>query len=487
MFTRKQLGALAFVTSAAVITGSGSALTAMPAADAAPGHHALAAHRPATSKTLSSSALARVRDRQRQMVAQHRSAPSFAKAASTTFTVDTTDDSDLADSAGTTCVDAATGDCSLRAAVEAANNLDTPVRIVLRAHTYTLSTAAALTVTDSQGVSVVGKGAGKTSVDGAGSGLFVVSANGDGSPATLFLSSLRLRHGESDFGGAVQLTDNQAGTLVLDHVRANDNAASEQGGALYAYQYNSIYISHSSFTGNHAQYGAAIYQYWADVAIQDTSFTENSTTAGDYGYGGAIDNEYGVFEMTGGSLSHNTAGDGTWDGDGGGIYDDYATTTLTNVHVDHNTASAGAGDGSGIGGAIFSYEDVIEFNGGTTVAQPGRGHLRRRRRALLVARTRSSPSPASRWSATRPAAPPWATAAARSTSTATSTRPSSSSTAGRSPSPTTARSTCRATRVASTPASPTPPCAGTATTPRTGSRTGAAGACCASGAPATPA
>jgi fibronectin-binding autotransporter adhesin len=365
MFTRKHLGALAFVASAALITGSGSAITAMPAADAAPGHHAPAAHRSATSKTLSSSALDRVRDRQRQMLAQHRSAPAFARAAVTTFTVDTTEDSDLADSAGTTCVDAATGSCSLRAAVDAANNLDTPVRIVLGAHTYTLSTASALTVTDSKGVSVVGKGAGKTSIEGAGSGLFIVSANGDGSPATLFLSSLRLRHGESDFGGAVQLTDNKAGTLVLDHVRANDNEASEQGGALYAYQYNSIYISHSSFTGNHAPYGAAIYQNWADVSIQDTSFTENSTTAGDYGYGGAIDNEYGVFDMNGGSLSHNTAGDGTWEGDGGGIYDDYATTTLTNVHVDHNTASAGAGDGSGIGGAIFSYEDEIEFNGGT--------------------------------------------------------------------------------------------------------------------------
>ena len=365
MFTRKHLGALAFVTSAAVITGSGSAFITMPVADAAPGHHAVVAHRAATSQTLSSSTLARVRERQRQMLAQHRSAPAFAKAASTTFTVDTTDDSDLADSAGTTCVDAATGGCSLRAAVEAANNLGTPVRIVLGAHTYTLSSATALTVTDAKGVSVVGKGAGKTSIDGAGSGLFVVSANGDGSPATLFLSSLRLRHGASDFGGAVKLTDNLGGTLVLDHVRANDNAASEQGGALYAYQFNSIYISHSSFTGNHAQYGAAIYQYWADVAIQDTSFMENSTTAGDYGYGGAIDNEYGVFDMTGGSLSHNTAGDGTWGGDGGGIYDDYAATTLTKVHLDHNTASAGAGDGSGIGGAMFSYEDVIEVNGGT--------------------------------------------------------------------------------------------------------------------------
>src|SRR3954469_8984939 len=238
MFTRKHLGALAFVAGAALITGSGSALVAMPAADAAPGLYAPVAHRAASPKTLSTSALTRVRDRQRQMVAQHRSAPTFAKAASTTFTVDTTEDSPLATPDDTHCVDLASGACSLRAAVEAANSLDTPVRIVLGSHTYTLSSATALTVTDSQGVSVGGQGAGKTSIDGAGSGLFVVTANG--SPATLFLSSLRLRHGESDFGGAVQLTDNQAGTLVLDHVRANDNAASEQGGALYAFQYNSI-------------------------------------------------------------------------------------------------------------------------------------------------------------------------------------------------------------------------------------------------------
>ena len=165
MFTRKQLGALAFVTSAAVITMV-SALTAMPAADAAPGHHAVAAHRPATSKTLSSSALARVRDRQRQMVAQHRSAPSFAKAASPTFNVDTTDDSDLADSAGTTCVDAATGDCSLRAAVDAANNLQKPVTIVLRKHTYTLDGGDQLTVRNAAGTSITGKGRAETAIAG---------------------------------------------------------------------------------------------------------------------------------------------------------------------------------------------------------------------------------------------------------------------------------------------------------------------------------
>ena len=63
-----------------------------------------------------------------------------AKAGSKTFTVNTTADTDLANPAGTTCVTAA-HKCSLRAAVEAANNVHAPVKVVLGKHTYTLTAA----------------------------------------------------------------------------------------------------------------------------------------------------------------------------------------------------------------------------------------------------------------------------------------------------------------------------------------------------------
>jgi CSLREA domain-containing protein len=346
----------------AVIAWSGLALTPSPA-HAASTLVAAGAHHASPSTPLSRAELARVRERQREMVGQHRPAPTFAKAASTTFKVDTTEDSPLATPGDTQCVDAASSACSLRAAVEAANNLHKRVTIVLGRHTYTLSSAAVLSVTNPKGTSVVGQGAGKTSVAGAGSGLFSVSSD-DLDPATLFLSSLRLRDGEADYGGAVSLEDQQGGTLVLDHVRATGNSAAFQGGAIFTNYNSTVYISDSRFSGNHASTGAALYQSKADVSIENTTFTGNSTTAGETGYGGAVFNDYGVFRMSGGSITGNTAGSGEFRGLGGGLYDEYATTSLTDVHIDGNTASGDA-VASGTGGGIYAYQDELEIRGGT--------------------------------------------------------------------------------------------------------------------------
>ena len=365
MFTRKQLGALAFVTSAAVITGSGSALTVMPAADAAPGHHAVAAHRPATSKTLSSSALARVRDRQRQMVAQHRSAPSFAKAASTTFTVDTTDDSDLADSAGTTCVDAATGDCSLRAAVDAANNLQKPVTIVLRKHTYTLDSGDQLTVSNAAGTSITGKGRAETAIAGTDtSRVFLETQPTSGlSSPLLFLSELTVTGGHADNGGGLYLDDQAGGaTLVLDHVSVAGNTGTTTGGGLFSVSNSTIYATRSAFKDNSAPNAAGLWTYWSNVDFTNVTISGNSTPAGTSGGGAGWFNQYGVSRVRGGSISGNTAGDpgdSSTFGYGAGLADYYGDTAFTDVTIDDNTAVDDEG------GAIYANSALLEITGGS--------------------------------------------------------------------------------------------------------------------------
>jgi hypothetical protein len=367
MSHRKHFRPLAFVASAGLITGTGLGLSAPALAEGAKvtppkSHHVSAAHPPSDSQHLSKTKIAQVRDRQRQMIANHKAAPSFAKAGSKTFNVNTTADTPLANPAGTTCVDAS-NKCSLRAAVEAADNGNKPVKIVLGKHTYTLSTGSQLAVTNPKGVSVVGQGAGKTIVEGDGSGVFYLGEDSGNNPGALFLSALKLRHGSSTNGGAVELQSHAGSTLVLDHVTASNNSAA-YGGAIYSYGYNSIYLNASSLTNNTAEQGGAIYQYWSDIAIQDSEIDDNTATNGSYGYGGGVYNYYGVFDMTGGSISHNTAGDATGYGEGGGIYDEDALTTLNNVHLDHNTASSGSGS-SGYGGAIYADEDAIEINHGT--------------------------------------------------------------------------------------------------------------------------
>jgi CSLREA domain-containing protein len=359
MTSNRLIPALAFAATGAL--ASGLALTSTPA-DAAPTQHAAPAahiapsHRDARGTPLSHAQLQQARVRQHQLAARSKT-PTFAKAGSKTFTVNTTEDSALANPAGTTCVDVSTGKCSLRAAVEAANNLGVAVKIVLGKHTYTLSAATVLTVSNHKGVSVVGQGAGKTAIAGDGSGIFYVAPTT--APGSLFLTSLKLKNGTSTDGGAVQL-DSTGVTLSLDHVAASNNTASGAGGAIYASEYAGIYISHSTFTHNHSPEGGALYQYWSSVKISDSSFDGNSTTAGAAGYGGAIYNDYGVFDMTGGSISGNTAGDASNYGEGGAIYDGSAMTSLSQVHVDGNTATD-----SGEGGAIYGTEDALEINHGT--------------------------------------------------------------------------------------------------------------------------
>jgi hypothetical protein len=363
MTTKRLLPALAIVATG--ITASGLALTALPA-HAVTAHHAAktapAAHAAprgaASGKPLSTSQLAQARAKQRQMAAASAK-PTFAKAGSKTFTVNTTEDSDLNNPAGTTCVDASTSRCSLRAAVDAANNLRKPVRIVLGKHTYTLSLATALTVSNHHGTSIEGQGASKTSIAGDGSGLFYVEASGGG-PGSLFLTSLTLKNGAATDGGAIESEVDEGISLSLDHVTARNNTASEAGGAIYAYGYDSVYIAHSTFTENHSPEGGALYQYWSDINITDSSFNANATTGGTSGAGGALYTYYGVLDMTGGSLSGNAAGDASNGGTGGALYDYGGTTTLTGVHVDHNSA---ADDGEG--GAIFAYEDDLTLEHGT--------------------------------------------------------------------------------------------------------------------------
>jgi CSLREA domain-containing protein len=337
----------------------GTAWLAMPAATAT----AASAGRPLTAappahRAISAPDLGSLRRRQRELAA--RPAPAFDKSASRTFTVTTTEDAALANPAETHCVDLVSGRCSLRAAVEAANNLSVPVRIVLGSHTYPLTTLTAMTVTNPRGVFVVGQGASRTAIAGVGSGLFVVTTGaGADAAGQLFVSSVKLRNGTASEGGAV-FVDSTGATLSLDHVVATHNVATDRGGAVFAADYNGVFVSHSRFTANHAVYGGAVFAYWADLQIASSTFVRNSTLAGGSGEGGAIYTEFGVVRVVGGSISGNAAGDATERGDGGGISDYYGNVALTGVHVDHNTASGG-----GVGGAVHAYSDLLRVDRGT--------------------------------------------------------------------------------------------------------------------------
>lgn len=359
MNPKRLLPALALVATGT--TASGLALTALPAF-AAPATPAAASVHKTHGSRLSTTKLQQVRDRQQRMLGTGATAPAFAKTGSKTFTVNTTQDSDLANPTGTACVDVATGKCSLRAAVDAANNLAKPVKIVLGKHIYTLSSGTQLTVTNPAGTSIVGAGPGQTSIKGDGSRvLYETQAAAGGADPLLFLSDLKITGGTTDLGGGVYLDYNSFGaTLVLDGVAITGNTATSSGGGIYADDYGTIYANASKITNNVSPSGAGLYTYWANINLTGVDITGNHTAPGTSGSGAGWFNEYGVNRMKGGSISGNTAGDATNSGYGAGMYDEYGNTAFTKVHIDDNTAND-----AGEGGALYTYFDLLQMTGGT--------------------------------------------------------------------------------------------------------------------------
>jgi predicted outer membrane repeat protein len=307
-----------------------------------------------------------VRAEEATLAVRNDTAPRFDGNPSTvtTFTVNTTTDSGLANAAGTTCVDAATGQCSLRAAVEAADNRNTAVAVHLPAGTYVLTIGDALFDSDSGGLSITGTGASSTKIEGDGSGIFeVYPTTATAASAVLFLTGVSLTDGDTTYGGALYLAYYDAGAgaqAVLSDDALTGNTATD-GGAIYAGEYDSLFLTDSTVAGNKATEGGGIWEYSSYLDLVGDTINSNSTIPGAPGSGGALYSEYGIVDVTNGSIDGNVAGDGTHSGDGGAVYDDgYAEYTLDGVTVNGNVASDG-----GAGGAFYLEWDQLDVTGGS--------------------------------------------------------------------------------------------------------------------------
>ncbi|MGC4110829.1 MAG: choice-of-anchor Q domain-containing protein [Nocardioides sp.] len=370
--------AVALMTSG--LLGAGLALTSLPAYAGPSSTGSSTASNPLYALTaathhvaplrLSASRLADVRSRQRRMRAQHTAAPAFGSAVGGTvqrLTVTTTEDSGLADPSDTHCIDAASGACSLRAAVEAANNRAVPVRIVLGPETYVLNSATELLVTNPGGTSIVGRGSDETAIQGAGSRVLHLAGNElDPSAPVLYLSDLTVTGGSTDAsgGGIYAGTGTAGGAVALNGVRVSDNTAHGAGGGIYTSGETHLYATDSAITDNVAFLGGGLYTYWADVDLTDVDVTGNHGPDAGPSYGGGWYRVYGVGRVTRGSISGNTSGVDSETGAGAAVSDEYGNLTLTGVHVDHNTAHGNAVQGS-VGGGLYLYHDLLQVTGGS--------------------------------------------------------------------------------------------------------------------------
>lgn len=282
--------------------------------------------------------------------------PSPALAAG--FAVNDTSDAPLAASAGGACV-STVGTCTLRAAVQAADQSTVPVNITIPAGTYTLTIAPSGPDDSSTGDLHIG---GTVTLVGAGQSSTIVQ-NGSTPPdrvfgvlggATVSMSGLTVRNGNvTGFGGGIA----NEGNLTLSGVTVSGNTASLPGGGVDNFS-GSLTLSGSTVSNNSAPSGGgiAMENFGGSLSASGSRVVDNTATGGSSGaFGGgiAVDANNSTVSLDRTAVNSNLVFGGSATGAGGGIAISAVnvTLTLTNAAVSGNSVfggSAGFADGGGI-------------------------------------------------------------------------------------------------------------------------------------------
>ena len=267
------------------------------------------------------------------------------------------------------------GNCSLRDAIESANE-DRPVdgcragsgadTIILRAD-VTLSRQLIVRST----ITIEGN---DHSISGGGrTRIFRVQGNGD-----LTINDVTLQHGvglpeiklPGEAAGAHGGVIYNKGKLTITGSIFSDNSASG-GGAIANRGFATLTVTDSVFSGNYAEYsGGAIWNYDDDVSvtISRSEFRHNSAK-----YGGAILNGYGPsMRITESVFSGNAA---RWNGGAIANSDDVSISNSEfrrNSARDPGGAISNRGDAS-VSNSIFSDNSPDDCEGLTCVSVPGGG------------------------------------------------------------------------------------------------------------------
>jgi CSLREA domain-containing protein len=226
----------------------------------------------------------------------------------------------LGDNSGFSCT---AGDCTLRAAINAASSGDIITfapNVIGMIHL--LPGYGGLTI--DKNLTIKGPGAYNLTVSGSGGGtdknisVFTVNQG-----ASLNLSGLSIVFGWNLSGGAIKVQP--GGTLTVDRCSFFDNYAREDGAVLY--NHGTVTITRSYFGDNHAG------------------------TAED-GFGGAIcNNEDGLMSITNSTFTLNTATQG-------GTIDNMGSLTIVNSTIKGNSAFSAGGVLNEFGGTV-TFKNVL--------------------------------------------------------------------------------------------------------------------------------
>jgi uncharacterized repeat protein (TIGR01451 family) len=277
--------------------------------------------------------------------------------ASNVYEVDSTADAALANSASTECV-ATNTECTLRAAVQAADNYEEKSTIILPAGDYTLTRPSTNSTSAGNGDLDVIAGT-ELTIEGAGASSTIINANHIDRAFTvhggnsLTIKGVTVRNGS---GGAADSTaPNKGGafyndgSLRIEASTLSDNSSSGEGGVVYA----DTGATTTAIIGSNVQSNAAggeggvVFASAGAVTLSEDFIAHDTANS----YGGVVAAEEGgstdPIEINDSDLWFDVA-----DGYGGAIYEYRAGPLLVSEsELDKNTS----GDEEG-GGAIYAEE-----------------------------------------------------------------------------------------------------------------------------------
>jgi CSLREA domain-containing protein len=294
------------------------------------------------------------------------SAVTVTPARATSFTVNTTNDAIDANPGNSICADA-TGNCSLRAAIQEANALAGADTIILPDGLYTLTLGSTLpTVTTT--MTINGSEASSTIIEA--STCDPVTLPDNCTPANyrvlnvsdtgnLTIDNVTIRHGQcpdqcippiggGEGGGGIK----SFGSLTVTNSLITNNSSPNTGGGIYGR--GTTQILNSTFTNNKAGWvggGLDIASDTARATIIGSTFLNNFAKAG----GGGIEFSQGVSSVLNSTFSNNRVELYS----GGGINNYESTLTVTNSTFSENRAPNGGGISDNLFGTLFLINNVI--------------------------------------------------------------------------------------------------------------------------------
>lgn len=255
-----------------------------------------------------------------------------------TFTVDSTGDAGDADSGNGTCATSG-GECTLRAAIEEANDLAGADTINFAPSVSGTITLGGTQLIISSDIDLNGPGAGTLTVDAnRASRVFNITNSGDAT-----VKGLTVTGGNTTTTSGGGIFNN--GTLTLTNSTVSVNRTFQKGGGIYNHIGDTLTLTNSTVSGNRASNGGGIYNG------EGTLTFNNSTVSGNYADfdGGGIDSSTDdVTPTTQNPAERATIKNSTISGNkanfrGGGVYNSKGLTIIENSTITQNTASPGAG------------------------------------------------------------------------------------------------------------------------------------------------